>query len=67
MGDFRDDSFKMPEALKNKSFTFLDVASSLVVIYGAFIAVDIIFLGIYGAVTIHGIHLKNQGHKTCNL
>lgn len=58
----------MPEALKNKkNFTFLDAASSLVVIYGASIAAGIIFLGIYGTVTIHAIHLQNLDHKTCNL
>lgn len=62
-----DDSFKTPETLKNKNFTFLDAVPSLVVIYSASVAGGIIFLGIYGAVTIHAIRLQNQGHKTCNL
>lgn len=67
LGDLRDDSFKPPETLKNKNFTFLAAVSSLAVIYVASIAGGIIFLGIYGAVTIHVIHLQNQGHKACNL
>lgn len=58
---------KCQKHLKIKNFTFLDAASSLVVIYAASIAVGIIFLGIYGAVTIHAIHLQNLDHKTCNL
>jgi hypothetical protein len=65
--NLRDDSFKTPETLKNKNFTFLDAVPSLVVIYRASIAGGIIFLGIYGTVTIHAIHLQNQGRKTCNL